>query len=112
MEALPFAGGEVEPEDVYRANALGPYLPVHVMAQADEVELDTVVVPFLRQRIVFDFAGLRIEGADGTLMHSVEPEFAVLVEFQAEIADRRPGLELLGGLLGELERLWIEFGDE
>src|ERR1700735_4995618 len=65
VEALPFAGGEIEPEDVDGANALGPTLPIHVMAQADEVELDAVVVPFRRQGIVFDLAVVRIDGADG-----------------------------------------------
>src|SRR5271168_4085085 len=112
VEAVPFAGGEIEPEHVNRTNALGPNLPIHVMAQADEVELDAVVVPFWRQRIVFDFAGLRIDGADGALVHGVEPEFALIVEFQTEIADWRAGLELLGGIFRELERLRIELGDE
>jgi hypothetical protein len=32
VEALPSAGGEVEPEDVDRAHALGPHLTVHIMA--------------------------------------------------------------------------------
>src|SRR5690242_4328982 len=112
VEALPFARGEIEPEHVYRTNALSPNLSIHVMAQPDEVELDAVVVPFGRQRIVFDLPGLRIDRADGALVHGVEPEFTVLVEFQAEIADRRAGLELLGLIFRELERLRIELGDE
>src|SRR4029077_12958087 len=76
VEALPFAGGEIEPEHVYRTNALSPNLSIHVMAQADEVELDAVVVPFGRQRIVFDLPGLRIDRADGALVHGVERESA------------------------------------
>src|SRR6202046_4361525 len=112
VEALPFAGGEIEPEDVDRANALGPYLAVHVMAQAYEVELDAVVVPFRRQRIVFDFASLRIDVADGALVHGVEPEFALIVEFQTEIACRRARFELFCGIFRELERLRIELGNE
>src|SRR5690242_12497996 len=93
VEAFPPAGSEVEPEDVDRANALGPYLAVHVMAQANEVELHAVVVPFWRQRIVFDLAGIRINGADGALVHCIEPELAFLVEFEAEIAHWRTMLE-------------------
>ena len=32
-------------------------------------------------------------------MHGVEPDLALLVEFDAQIADRRSGLELGGGIL-------------
>ena len=63
MEALPFPGGEIEPVNVDRADALGPYLAVDVMAQADEIKLDALIVPFRSQRVIFGLAGLRIDGA-------------------------------------------------
>src|SRR5579863_1455176 len=109
MEFVPFAGREVETENVLRADALGPDLAVDVVAQTDEVELYAVVVPFRRQRIVFDGAGLRIDGAERALIHHVEPQHAFLVEGEAELADRRAGFEILKRIFGELERLRIEF---
>jgi hypothetical protein len=47
-------------------------------------------------------APIRSEDAEahrGTLVHGVEPDLALLVEFDAQIADRRSGLELGGGIL-------------
>jgi len=46
---------------VLRAHGLGPHLAVDVVAQPREVELHGVVVPFLRDRVVVDLAGLGIE---------------------------------------------------
>jgi len=40
-----------------------PDLAVDLVAQSDEVELHPLVVPFRRQWVVFDLAGLRIEGS-------------------------------------------------
>src|SRR5262249_60773947 len=50
--------------------------------------------------------------AERALEHRVEPERAVLVELEREIADGSARLELLNGILGEFERLRIELGDE
>ena len=51
VDVSPFARAN-QPEDVDCANALVETFQIHVMAQADEVELDAVVVPVWRQRIV------------------------------------------------------------
>src|SRR5262245_31063041 len=112
LEALPFPGGKIEPEDLLRADALRPYLAVDVMAQTDEVQLHTNVVIFRRQRVVFDLLGLGVEIAERALEHRVEPERAVLVELEREIADGSARFELLHGTFSELERLRVELGDE
>ena len=44
VEALPFVGRQVEPEDVLGAHGLGPDLAVDVVAQPREVQLHGVVV--------------------------------------------------------------------
>src|SRR5437868_13644277 len=95
MEALPFAGLEVEPEDVLRADGLRPRLAVEVVAQGGEVELHGVVVPFWRSRVVGDLAGLRIDVAGRALVHRVEPDLAVAIELDRQQAAGRLGLELL-----------------
>ncbi len=112
LETLPFLGREIEPEDLLRADALRPYLAIDVMAQADEVQLHANVVIFRRQRIVFHLLGLGVEIAKRALEHRVEPERAVLVELEREIADGSARFELLNGILGEFERLRVELGDE
>src|ERR1700743_1621672 len=112
MEFLPLAAVYIETEDVLRADALGPDFAIDVMAQSDEVELHALVVPLRGERIIFQFAGLRIEIAERALVHRVEPELALLVVFQREQADRSVGLEALDRIFGELEGLRIEFRDE
>src|SRR5437016_14275220 len=112
MESLPFAGLQVEPEDVLRAHALGPYLAIDVVAQSREVELHGVVVVFRRQRVVVDLARLRVEAAERALIHRVEPDLAVAIELDGEQPGRRLVLELPDRVLDELERLRIELADE
>src|SRR5438552_17326221 len=112
MESLPFAGLQVEPEDVLRAHALGPYLAIDVVAQSREVELHGVVVVFRRQRVIGDLARLRVEAAERALIHRVEPDLALVIELDGEQPGRRLVLELLDRILDELERLRIELADE
>jgi hypothetical protein len=112
LESLPFPGGEVEPEDLLGADALGPHLAVHVMAQTDKVQLHAIIIVLRSQRVIFDLSGPGIERAERALEHGVEPERAVPVELERQISHRRARLELLDRVFGELERLGIELGDE
>jgi hypothetical protein len=64
VEFLPIAGREIDPEDVLRADALGPDFAVDIVAQPGEVELYAIVVVLRGQRIIFDLAGLRVEIAE------------------------------------------------
>src|SRR5262249_43360106 len=112
LEALPFLGRKIEPEDLLRAAALRPYLAVDVVAQPDEVQLHTNVVIFRRPRVAFDLAGLGAETAERPRDHRVAPERAVLVDLEREIADGSARFELLNGILSEFERLRVELGDE
>src|SRR5262249_32029004 len=64
---LPFLAREIETEDLLGADALGPDLAVHVVAQTGEVQLHANVVILFGQGIVFDLAGLRIEIAQPSL---------------------------------------------
>src|SRR4051812_44727752 len=112
MVALPFTGLEIRPEDVLRADGLGPDLAVDVMADSREVELHGVVIPFRRHRVIRDLAGLGVEAAHRALVHRVEPDLSFAIEVDREQALRGLGLELLDRVFDELEGLRIEFADE
>src|SRR6266478_1977707 len=112
VEALPFIGGEVEPEDVLGPDALCPYLAVNVVAQAGEIQLHGIVVVFGWQRKISNLAGLRVQAAERTLVHRVEPDLAGMVELDAQESGRRLILEFPDRVFGELERLWIELADK
>ena len=112
VEPLPFLARQIEPEDVLRADALGPHLAVDVVAQSREIQLHAVVIIFRRQRIIGNLAGLRVQAAERALVHRVEPDLAGMVELDAEEPGGRLILELLDRVFGELERLRIELADE
>src|SRR5579885_703353 len=112
LEPLPFLGREVEPIYVLRADALRPHFAVDIVAQTDKVQLDAIIIVFGRQRIPFDLLGLGVEISERALVHGVEPERALLVELEREVADRRLLLELGHRVFGQLERLRVELRDE
>ena len=112
MEFLPLIARQIEPEDVLRADALGPHLAVDLVVQPGEIQLHAVVVIFGRQRKIGNLAGFRVQAAERALIHCVEPDFAGMVEFDTQKTCRRFVLELLDRIFGELERLRIEFADE
>src|SRR5215472_4595230 len=91
MESLPLVGRQIEPENVLRADALGPHLAVDVVAQSREIQLHAVVVVFWRERIIGNLTGLRVQRAERALVHRVEPDLAGMVERDAE----QPGGRLI-----------------